>query len=337
VRGDLRGGLPDGVIAPPHPGKAGPATQAAPVPCPTVLAMNVVVATAEPRGAYHLTPLADALATSGASFAHLVPYPEPTQGEPVVPVVTDAGVLDRCDRVVVTGGTFSAWTELVARRAVALGKPVVFSELAYVGDAAPITPPVPFLTVTALSDDGASPLERYLSVTAVTITGTPALDGLPAWAPAPKSVLLLSTSDMVERDPDLVLLRTGRALQERGWHVCVRLHPREDPAPWDGFTTVSGQTQAESASTAQVVLGYPGSAHVLAAAVGVPVIALAPTPALAGVLTPRQQAAMSALTTGVDDTLACVEHARVPDRTAVAAVVGPIGGAARRVVDAWIG
>jgi hypothetical protein len=235
----------------------------------------------------------------------------------------------------VTGGTFSAWTELVARRATALGKPVLFSELAYAGDAQPIRPGFELARVTALSPDGAASLRHYLGVGAVEVTGTPALDGLPAWEPVTRRALLLSTSDMAQRDPDRVLLSVAAALRDSGWEVRVRPHPREDLEPWTDFTVISGETQAESAASAQVGIGYPGSAHVLAAAVGAPVVSLAPTEDLQRVFTPLQRVAMSAHTAGVDDTLEQVAYASPVARDLVTAVVGPIGGAADRVVAAW--
>jgi hypothetical protein len=302
---------------------------------PIVRSMKVVVATAEPRGAYHLTPLAGALKMNAASFFHLVPYPEPVQGTASIEVVSQLPIINDCDRVVITGGTFSPWTELVARYAVSLGKPVVFSELAYVGNPAPVVPHVPIALATALSADGASSLTHYLGAPHVSVTGTPTLDQLPAWTPAPKRALLLSTSDMATRDPDLVLLGTARALQGRGWEVKVRPHPREDLAPWNGISVVEDETQAESASLAQIVIGYPGSAHVLAVAVGVPVIALSPNAALAAVFTEQQAAAMSGHAQSVADVLGLIDVVKAPDQVLVEAVVGPVGGAAQRIVDLW--
>jgi hypothetical protein len=302
--------------------------------------MQVVVATAEPRGAYHLAPLAAALDASAASFVHLVPYPEPTQGPQVVEVSHDAGLLAGCDRVVVTGGTLSAWTDLVARRANALGKPVVFSELAYLADPDPLPDPPAVVAATALSPDGARALGRYLGDAApadVAVTGTPALDDLPAYQPVAGRVLLLSTSDMAHRDPGGVLVQVGRVLDEMGFEVRVRLHPREDPAPWAGFTVVAGETQAVSAASAQVVVGYPGSAHVLAAAVGAPTISVAPTAQLRGVLSAAQLAALSGQAATVGETLTLVGAARRPDPARVAEVVGPLGGAADRLVAVWAG
>lgn len=327
-----------------HPSCAGPfsehggqrrATLDTHRPAPTVAATRVVIATAEPLGAYHLAPFAGPLEGHPVTFVHLVPYPEPVQGDAIMEVTARLEVIDSCDRVVVTGGTFSAWTELVSRYAATLGKPVLFSELADVGNAAPIARRVPVTAATALSTDGAACVAKYLRLSNVTVTGTPALDGLPAWEPVRGRVLLLSTSDMTRRDPDLVLLATGHALRERGWEVRVRVHPREDRSPWAGFALVDGETQAESAASAQVVVGYPGSAHVLAAAVGVPVIALSPTAELAAVFTERQAAAMSAHAQSAAEVVELVSRVRSPDPAMVETVVGPLGGAARRIVELW--
>lgn len=70
--------------------------------------MRVTIVTAEPLGAYHLTPLAAAIAASDASFTHLVPYEEPTQGHSAAVTTTSVTAIDRCDRLVITGGTLSA-------------------------------------------------------------------------------------------------------------------------------------------------------------------------------------------------------------------------------------
>jgi hypothetical protein len=142
---------------------------------------------------------------------------------------------------------------------------------------------------------------------------------------------------MTRRDPSLQLLAAAVSLRQHGWDVRVRTHPREDRTPWDAFDIIDGETQAESASSAQVVIGYPGSAHVLAAAVGVPVIALSPNEALASVFTERQSAAMSARVRSGAEVLSLIDSVRTPDPLLVEAVVGPLGDASRRIVDLWTG
>jgi hypothetical protein len=302
-----------------------------------VRGMRIVIATAEPRAAYHLLPLAKALKESQNTFVHLAPYPEPVQGEAIMDVTSQLSVIKDCDRVVVTGGTLSAWTELVCRYASTLGKPVIYTQLANVTNTSPVAPRVSTALATALSMDGVDAVSRYLQMSDVSVTGTPALDELPAWNPVPKSALLLSTSEMTRRDPSLQLLAAAVSLRQHGWDVRVRTHPREDRTPWDAFDIIDGETQAESASSAQVVIGYPGSAHVLAAAVGVPVIALSPNEALASVFTERQAAGMSAHAQSATEVLSVIDSVHTPDPLLVAAVVGPLGGASQRIVNLWTG
>lgn len=300
-----------------------------------VIGVLVLIATAEPRGSYHLTPLGSACSNVDATFVHLLPYLEPVQGPPTVPVSADASLLEVCDRVVITGGTFSAWTEIVYHRAASLQKPVCFSELAYVSAPSPLPHPRTLAKVTAASRDGAAALQRYLGPHDVEVVGTPALDTIPSWNPTPRRVLLLSTSEMSVRDPNMTLRTVGHVLLNDGWDVRVRLHPREDRTPWEGFEVVTGESQATSAASAQVVIGYPGSAHALAAAVGAPVVSLAPTTELRGVFTPLQHAAMAAHTTAVDDTLDVLSTVRPVPPDVVEPVVGPLGGAAARLINAW--
>lgn len=300
--------------------------------------MHVIIATAEPRGAYHLTPLKEALASNTASFTHLMPYPEPVQGEPATAVSSRVSLLEECDRVVITGGCYSAWTELVARHAIAHSKPIIFSELASVPLA--LTSPVPATAlelVTALSQDGADNLARYLGtpVADVQITGTPQLDNLPSWQPRQGHALLLSTVRMTDHDPDYQLVTLGHMLESDGWEVRVRLHPREDAGPWAGFEIVAGETQVESAASASVVIGYPGSAHILAAAVGVPTVTFSPNANMVGHFSARHHAAMSHHATSAVEVLQAISGLQPPLRYKVEECVGPIGGAAQRLVDLW--
>jgi hypothetical protein len=60
----------------------------------TVLQVRLVLATAEPRGAYHLTPFDPVVRTSEHEWLHLVPYPESLQGCSAVSAVSDVSVLE---------------------------------------------------------------------------------------------------------------------------------------------------------------------------------------------------------------------------------------------------
>lgn len=303
--------------------------------------MRIVVATAEPRGAYHLAPLAQAINAyrdEGVDVTHLLPYPEDPQGPVGVKCTADISVLHGADRVVVTGGSLSAWTALVVESCVTNRLPVAFSELASV-PAQPSDSPHggSFAAATALSVDGARCVSKHhnIPLERIVVTGTPQLDGLPAWEPVSGRVLLLSTSDAATRDPDLVLVAAGKVLRDLGHDVVVRLHPREDPAPWEGFVVSRADSVLTDAHHSEVVVGYPGSVHVVVAALGCPVVAVAPTRELGAVLTAAQKRAIPAHTSGLKDTLEAVTDAALPDCAAVADVVGPVGGSARRVVSAW--
>lgn len=302
-----------------------------------IFTMLIAIATDTPRGAYHLAPLASALGESPCRFVHLIPFAEPVQGIPVTEVSWCLTVIENCDRVAITGGALSAWTEIVCRYAASLGKPVMFTELAFVHSADPVTPRVPISLATALSIDSANSVSTHLRMPEVVVTGTPALDMLPPWRPVAKRVLLLSTNDMTQEDPALELLTVGTVLTQHGWDVRVRIHPREDRTPWNGFNVVEGETPAESAASAQVVVCYPGSTSVVSAAVGVPVIALSPNVRFASVLSKRQAAAMSTHARSAVEVLDVINSVAAPDPLLVKAVVGPIGGAARRVVGLWTG
>lgn len=308
-------------------------------PCsaPTVRPMHIVIATAEPRGAYHLAPLYTAFLASGHRFTHLVPYPEPVQGAPWSEISSDLGILEHADRVVLTGGGYTPWTELIAHRAQALGIPVIVSELAY-GVSENLRPrPRPSL-LTAMSPAGAQVLSAYhqMPLDRIPITGTPLLDTLPAWAPVPSRVLLLSSSEMSQRDPASVLLAIAHRLRELGYEVLLRCHPREDRSVWDGFPIDASPTPAIAASTASVVIGYPGSAHPIVAALGVPLVALAPTEALRTALPPEQSRIIPNWISSLAQLEPALAAASPANASLLEFVNGPLGGSAHRLVQHWV-
>lgn len=298
--------------------------------------MNIVIATAEPRGAYHLAPLHAAMGASPHAFTHLIPYPEVVQGAPWRDTSSNPAVLEKADRLIVTGGGYSAWTELVAWRAADLGIPVLFTELAYGQPPQGRALPVP-TALSAMSPASARVHADYHRVPqeSVAITGNPLLDALPRYRPEPRHAVILSTVDRDRFDPKGVLLAIAQRLRSDGWKIAVRPHPREDRTMWEGFPLSTAGTPADSAANASVVLGYPGSAHLVAAAIGAPVIAVIPT-AHADALPAEHMRIMSGVvrtTEGVDGVLS---DARACDPALLGNVIGPIGGSAERIVDFWI-
>lgn len=251
-------------------------------------------------------------------------------------VSASTSVLDSANCVVITGGTLNPWTELVAREAARRCVPVVYSEMAWT--TSEMYHALPEISAaSALSSAEAPRISLMLGgcVRDIVVTGIPALDDIPAYSPVDGTLLILSTVDMLERDPEHVLLATARTMQASGYRVRVRCHPREDQTPWRGFEIVDNETQVESAVAASVVIGYPGSAHILAAAAGAPVISVEPTPALAAVLSSQEAALMSARPGTLKDTLAAALTATPCDRSLLKSVVGPIGGASSRLIEFW--
>ena len=301
--------------------------------------LRIVIATAEPLGAYHLVPLHDALRTaelSGHTFTHLIPYPEKVQGLPWEHVTADVRVLDRADVVVITGGGFTAWTELVAKYCSQLGIPFVVTELAYGAQPDGVQHPAP-AAVSALSPAGAENLALYhdVSLETVVVTGTPLLDGLPLWVPARDRVLLLSSVEANDRDPSQELRSIADALRARGHDVVVRCHPREDRSTWDGIPLDQSPTAAHAAQYASFVVGYPGSAHPVVAALGVPVVALAPTEELRSALPPAQASVIPTWVSSCEEFLTLTSFPATPSE-AILFANGPIGGSGSRVVEFWL-
>ena len=296
--------------------------------------MHIVIATAEPRGAYHLVPLHQSMMLSSSRFTHLVPYPEALQGEAWSSVSSDANILGSAELVVITGGGFSAWTELVARRADELNLPWVVSELAYGSRPDGIARPQPF-ALSAMSRAGASLFAEYhgSEFGEVVITGTPLLDNLPIWRPIDKRALILSSVDAAIRDPGNVLREIASRLVEDRWEVVVRTHPREDRAYWDGFKLDYSPTPALAAQSASIVIGYPGSAHPICAALGVPTVAVVPTPELYAALPPAHCAIIPTWIEFADE----LEPYSLPasNEATIEYICGPIGGSAQRLLDFW--
>lgn len=275
-----------------------------------------------------------AMRASGHHFTHLVPYPEAVQGTAWDVTAHDVSVLESADRLVLTGGGYTAWTELLAHRAASLGLEVVMSELAYGAAPDGVSRPHPD-RLSALGAAGAELFAAYHGhrLSDVVITGTPLLDTLPAWEPVAGHVLLLSTAEAATRDPDHVLRSIGERLRTDGHAVTVRCHPREDRAYWDGFPIDASASAALAARHVTVVIGYPGSAHPVCAALGVPVVAVAPNEALRAALPESHRAVVPTWVTRADQL--DLDALNPSAREDVEHVCGPVGGAAQRVVEFW--
>jgi hypothetical protein len=296
--------------------------------------MHIVLATAEPRAAYHIAPLLKAAGRRNAAITHLVPSPEPVQGHPWPATTSDPRVLETADRIVLTGGSLSAWTEIIARLANERGVPVRFVELATVRENRPgDTPRIE--AVSAVSPATAAVLsERFrIDRQKIRVTGTPLLDEMPAWTPRPRSCVLYSTVAATDRDPRRELWRVGDQLVNQGWDVKVRCHPREDRDLWARFALCEEPSPAASAARARIMIGYPGTAHAVVAALGCPVIALAPAEMRDHDLSIAQQRLMSGWCRTAEEVIAAMATARPAPKELVEDAVGPVGGAAERIIS----
>lgn len=298
----------------------------------TVEGMHVVIATAEPRAAYHIAPLIKAAGKRRASITHLVPYPEPVQGTPWPATTSNPAVLASADRVVITGGTLSAWTALIVGNANSTGLPVRFVELATIGDDIIDSRPK-IEAASAVSQHGAKLLAARFNLPPdrVRITGTPLLDEIPAWRPSNRRCTIFSTVNYTERDPKRELLTVARQLKAQGWTVVVRCHPREDTSTWEEFELCEAAGPAESVAASRFMVGYPGTGHAIAAATGCPVLCLLPSNA-GHELFSGQLEVLPYWASTAQEVIAMLPGITSAPRERLELAVGPIGGAAERIV-----
>jgi len=151
-------------------------------------------------------------------------------------------------------------------------------------------------------------------------------------------VLLVSTSDLVRRDPQKQLLTAAQQLADNGTRVRVRLHPREDLALWSNLELRSNieligadEPPTTSAARASAVLSYPGSLLPTLAAAGPPVVCHTPSTELAALLDDTWRSATSTVTTTLDDALTAVTTAAPVAPALLDDLVGPRGGARHRL------
>jgi hypothetical protein len=295
--------------------------------------MHVVIATAEPRAAYHIAPLIKAAGRMRASITHLVPYPEPVQGTPWPATTSNPAVLETADRVVVTGGSLSAWTALVVKNANANGQSVRFVELATIGE--DYNGEIPRIeAASAVSLQTAKLLmNRFrLDPERVRVTGTPLLDDIAPWRPAGRRCVVFSTVDYAARDPKRELLTVARQLKAQGWEVKVRCHPREDTELWKGFELCQAPGPAESVSECRFMVGYPGTGHAIAAATGCPVLCLLPENR-GNPFTDGHRKALPHWASTAQEAIRKLPGLTSAPPEDLEEVVGPIGGAAERIVN----
>lgn len=170
----------------------------------------------------------------------------------------------------------------------------------------------------------------------VHVVGSPQTDDLPERAPEPGTVLVLTSVTYPDETGGAapgteLLLACAERLEAAGKHVLVGLHPREDPALWSRFE-ISDVPSLQASARAEVAIGIPGTVFPLIVAAGVPVV---------GCVDPRLAVPdylLQVCSTTIDDAARAVdvvEAATLPDQAVLDDVLGPVGGSAQRLLDAW--
>ncbi|MEU6262347.1 hypothetical protein [Saccharopolyspora shandongensis] len=296
---------------------------------------QVLIATNEPWGTYHVKPLLAEAARRGWRLTQLVPDRSKVAPDDPVPTAVPEDA-PRADLLVVTGA--GDWPLDCAARFRRL--PVVASSLAYLGPAkADRARELRYRlrAVTSSSPAEARAFGSYLGIhREIRVVGSPQTDTLPQRAPEPGLVLVLTSVTRSDETgsaaPGTELLMNAAAeLQAAGKRILVGLHPREDPALWSRYE-ISDVPSLQASARAEAAIGIPGTVFPLIAAVGTPLVGCT-DPALT---VPDHLLSVCSSTIGdAAQAVSAVDGAELPDPAVLADAVGPIGGSARRLLDAW--
>ncbi|WP_222722598.1 hypothetical protein [Actinomadura alba] len=297
--------------------------------------LRVLVATNEPWGTYHVSPLLAEARRRGWRLTQLVPdLSQIKPGDPVPTATPETAAA--ADLLVVAGA--GDWPVECADRFRRL--PLAASGLAYLGpqEAALARRLHPRLRViTAASPAAARAFAGYLGTRrSVRVVGSPQTDDLPRRVPEPGLVLVLTSvthaDDTGGAAPGTeLLLAAAERLEAAGRRILVGLHPREDPALWDRYE-ISEVPSLEASARAEAAIGIPGTVFPLIAAVGTPLV---------GCVDPELTVPdylLAVCSSTIDDAalaVSAVDKARLPGPETLADAIGPIGGSAGRLFDRW--
>jgi hypothetical protein len=297
--------------------------------------LRVLIATNEPWGTYHVKPLLAEAGRRRWELTQLVPdLSQIKPGDPVPTATPDDA--PSADLLVVTGA--GDWPADCADRFREL--PVAACELAYLGpaEAARAGRLRPRLhVITADSPAAARSFASYLGTRRkVRVVGSPQTDDLPKRVPEPDLVLVLTSVTHADGTGGSapgteLLLAAAETLQAAGKRILVGLHPREDRTLWDRYE-ISESPSLEASARAEVAIGIPGTVFPPIAAVGTPLV---------GCTDPRLTVPdylLAVCSSTIDDAelaVSAVDEAKLPDAKTLADAVGPVGGSASRLLDAW--
>jgi hypothetical protein len=284
---------------------------------------------------YHLSFMRTLLDDRLSKYAHLVPVGETLYGRETVPTTTDFEVLKNAERVVITGGGWSEWTLRIVDLAKQFKKPVYYSELSSL-PSGEWGKDIRVDGLSALSPDGAASLARAFKtpIEHVLITGNPLFEG-PRGETEDDLAVFLSRPELEREDPEKVFERSARALQKLGWRVVIRCHPRENLSTWEGFETSQGGEVINLLSRARLVLGYPGSAHVLAGALVGRAICIDPYLKHVATFSPAWVETFTPVCRTVEEVIGEVGNGGVVDLEKLEHLAGPRTGGIERITRFW--
>ncbi|CAM3651094.1 hypothetical protein KIPE111705_18860 [Kibdelosporangium persicum] len=296
----------------------------------------MLIATNEPWGTYHVKPLLAEAARRGVLITHLVPDYSQVKPDDPVPVATWADA-PAADLLVVTGA--EPWPADCAAHFRKL--PLAASSLAYLNpiEAARAKEVRRRLRlITASSPAEARSFGKYLGTRRpIEVVGSPQIDDLPKRAPEQDLVLVLTSvthpdsTGNAAPGTELLLAAAGN-LAAAGKRILVGLHPRENRKLWERYE-ISDVPSVQASARAEAAIGIPGTVFPLVTAVGTPVV---------GCTDPRLtvpdylRAVCSSTIENAADAVSAVDNARLPSPEVLADSVGPIGGSARRLLEAWV-
>jgi len=295
---------------------------------------NITIITSEPRGAYHLMPLYEEMSKRDSVFTHLVPYPETLQGQPWGNVSSSLSSIDQCDTLILAGGGFTAWSESILTYAKRIGKRIYLSELAY-GSFTNFRSDIKFDKVSALNHVSKVKFCEKHSFKSdnVIVTGSP--QAVVGKEIAEGYILLLSTSDMSQRDPDQNLIEVADYLKNNDIYYKVRLHPREEVSTWDGLEVSKKPLLSDDLSGAKLVVAYPGTPTLNAVASNIPLLNLIPNDSFSGILDPSYNSIMLNWASSGQEAIDMINNIALPDMREVTNLLGSNENAAKKIVDFW--
>ncbi|NEE00697.1 hypothetical protein G1H10_11010 [Phytoactinopolyspora halotolerans] len=191
--------------------------------------------------------------------------------------------------------------------------------------------------ITSSSPAEARAFSSYLgSHRRVRVVGSPQTDHLPVHRPEPDTVLVLTSVTYPDETGGAapgteLLLACAERLAAAGAHVVVGMHPREDPSLWDRYE-ISDVPSVQAAGRAEAAIGIPGTVFPLIVAAGVPVVGCV-DPALT-----VPDYLLDVCSSTIDDAalaVGAVGTAELPGEDVRYDAIGPVGGSADRLLDAW--